>query len=56
MAVSRDGDKFMLRLPEGMRQQIKLQAAQNERSMNSELVFLIKAGMKEVENQQPKAQ
>lgn len=56
MVVSRDGDKFMLRLPEGMRKQIKQQALDNERTMNSELVYLIKMGMKEVGKQKPAAQ
>ncbi|MBA4774327.1 MAG: Arc family DNA-binding protein [Rhizobiales bacterium] len=31
-------DKFMLRLPEGMRDRIKLQAERNNRSMNAEIV------------------
>ncbi|TKA91810.1 Arc family DNA-binding protein [Guyparkeria sp. SB14A] len=35
-------DKFMLRLPEGMRAQIKAAAEQNDRSMNSEIVARLK--------------
>lgn len=31
-------DKFMLRLPEGAREQIKILAAKNRRSMNAEIV------------------
>lgn len=31
-------DKFMLRLPDGMRGRVKLAAEQNNRSMNSEIV------------------
>ncbi|WP_312806503.1 Arc family DNA-binding protein [Agrobacterium cavarae] len=34
----RDQDKFMLRLPEGMREQIKASANRNNRSMNAEIV------------------
>ncbi|MBY3086082.1 Arc family DNA-binding protein [Rhizobium laguerreae] len=34
----RDQDKFMLRLPEGMRDRIKLSAERNGRSMNAEIV------------------
>ena len=37
-------DQFVLRLPEGMRKNIKASAALNERSMNAELVYLIKLG------------
>lgn len=36
---SRYLDKIMLRLPDGMRDQIKQVSAQNKRSMNSEIVF-----------------
>lgn len=32
-------DKFVIRLPEGMRHTIKEAAAQNRRSMNAEMVF-----------------
>lgn len=37
-------DQFVLRLPDGMRKNIKASAALNERSMNAELVYLIKLG------------
>jgi hypothetical protein len=36
--AGRDSDKFMLRLPDGMREQISLAAEANARSMNSEIV------------------
>jgi len=36
--TGRDSDKFMLRLPDGMRERIKRVADQNKRSMNSEIV------------------
>ncbi|WP_127113063.1 Arc family DNA-binding protein [Shimia sediminis] len=34
-------DKFMLRLPDGMREQIKESAAKNSRSMNAEIVVAL---------------
>lgn len=37
-AVSRESDKFMLRLPDGMRDLIAASAKKNNRSMNSEIV------------------
>ena len=36
--TGRDSDKFMLRLPDGMRDRIAAAATQNGRSMNSEIV------------------
>lgn len=36
--ISRDSDKFMLRLPDGMRDQLKASAANSGRSMNTEIV------------------
>lgn len=36
--TGRDSDKFMLRLPEGMREQLKKLAAENSRSLNAEIV------------------
>lgn len=36
--TGRDSDKFMLRLPDGMRDRIKAVAAENGRSMNAEIV------------------
>ena len=38
MATGRESDKFMLRLPEGMRDLIKAAADTNKRSMNAEIV------------------
>lgn len=37
----REQDKFMLRLPEGMRDRIRAKADQNGRSMNAEIVALL---------------
>ncbi|TJZ91604.1 Arc family DNA-binding protein [Paracoccus gahaiensis] len=36
--AGRGSDQFMLRLPEGMRDRIKLSADRNSRSMNAEIV------------------
>lgn len=36
--TGRDSDKFMLRLPDGMRDRLKAQAEANKRSMNAEIV------------------
>lgn len=36
--TGRESDKFMLRLPDGMRDRIKVAADRNGRSMNSEIV------------------
>ncbi|MCD2163823.1 Arc family DNA-binding protein [Comamonas koreensis] len=41
-------DQFVLRFPESnMRKEIKARAAMNERSMNAELIYLIKRGQAE---------
>lgn len=36
--TGRESDKFMLRLPDGMRERIKAEAEANNRSMNAEIV------------------
>jgi DNA polymerase II large subunit len=41
--TNRDSDKFMLRLPNGMRDRIKFAADKNGRSMNAEIVSTIEA-------------
>lgn len=38
LATSRDSDKFIVRLPDGMRERIKAEADKNNRSMNAEIV------------------
>jgi hypothetical protein len=38
---SRDQDKFMLRLPDGLRERVAKAAKSNNRSMNSEIVTLL---------------
>ena len=47
-AASRESDQFNLRLPEGLRPKLKVLAAQNRRSMNSELIYLVERGIKAV--------
>lgn len=42
-AVSRDSDRFIIRLPEGMREQIAASAKESGRSMNSEVVARLQA-------------
>ena len=39
MNISRNADKFVLRLPDGMREQIAVIAKDGQRSMNSEIVY-----------------
>jgi|GEM_PF-1573514 plasmid stability protein len=39
--TSRESDKVMLRLPDGMRNRIKAAAAANKRSMNAEILSLL---------------
>lgn len=41
---SRDADKFVVRLPDGLREEVKQAAASNQRSMNNEIVTRIIAG------------
>lgn len=38
VSTGRESDKFMLRLPEGMRERIRQAAEMNQRSMNAEIV------------------
>lgn len=41
MAPSRDADKYILRLPAGMRDRIRERAVANRRSMNAEIVHYL---------------
>lgn len=43
-------DKFMLRLPDGMRERIKVAAEANNRSMNAEIVSRLEASFLGVKN------
>lgn len=38
ISTNRESDRFIIRLPEGMRDRIKAAAAENNRSMNAEIV------------------
>lgn len=44
-ASSRSLDKFMVRLPEGMRDRLAAAARANRRSMNAELVIHLEAAL-----------
>ncbi|TAL90937.1 MAG: Arc family DNA-binding protein [Candidimonas sp.] len=48
-SVTHKSDKFNLRLPDGMRERVAQEARRKGRSMNSELVSYIEAGLKGVE-------
>lgn len=41
LSNSRTADKFVLRLPEGLRDRINLEAGKNHRSMNGEIIARI---------------
>lgn len=43
--TGRDSDKFMLRLPDGMRDRIRDAAEANSRSMNAEIVARLEASL-----------
>lgn len=45
MSTSRTADKFVVRLPDGMRDRIAQLAKENHRSMNSEMVIRLKESM-----------
>lgn len=45
MTQSRNADKFVCRLPDGMREQLANVAATNRRSMNSELVYRLETSL-----------
>lgn len=43
--TGRDSDQFTLRLPDGMRETLKVRAASNRRAMNAEVLALLELGM-----------
>lgn len=45
LSTNRGSDQFPLRLPNGMRSDLKIRAAQNRRTMNAELLVLIEVGI-----------
>ena len=44
--MSKDSDRFMLRLPDGWRDVIKAEAKKRYRSMNSEIIDAIETAMR----------
>lgn len=46
-SIGRDSDKFMLRLPDGMRESIRVAADSNHRSMNAEIVARLSESLNE---------
>jgi hypothetical protein len=46
----RDQDKFMLRLPDGMRDRIKADALVNDRSMNAEIIARLSGTQADLRN------
>lgn len=42
-SVSRESDRFIVRLPDGMREQLSASAKENGRSMNAEVVARLQA-------------
>lgn len=47
--TGRDSDKFMLRLPEGMRERLKDLAKENNRSLNAQIVHMLQFAIEETE-------
>ncbi|WP_050578634.1 Arc family DNA-binding protein [Sinorhizobium meliloti] len=47
--TGRDSDKFMLRLPEGMRERLKDLAKENNRSLNAQIVYMLQFAIEETE-------
>ncbi len=44
--IPQSADKYILRFSdEGLRKQLKIRAAQNERTLNAEITYLIKRGL-----------
>lgn len=55
MTDSRTADKFVLRLPDGLRSDISTWATSNERSMNSEIVHRLKRSITQDQQQEEQA-
>lgn len=49
--TSRESDKFMLRLPDGMRDSLKAEAETNKRSMNAEIVARLEESLSRNEDE-----
>jgi hypothetical protein len=46
MSELRDLNRFIVRMPEGMRDALKRQAAENRRSTNSEIVLILERALR----------
>lgn len=44
--TGRDADKFMFRMPAGLREKVRLAADRDRRSMNSQLVMIVENALK----------
>lgn len=53
MAGSRQADKYIVRLPDGMRESIRQRAAANRRSMNQEIVHYLDRALAAGKNEGP---
>lgn len=45
MTLTRDQDKFMLRLPDGLRERLKQRAQASDRSMNQMIVHMLETAL-----------
>ena len=48
---NREANKYIVRFPDGMREEVKRRAAENCRSMNAEIIYLLKRAMAECDEQ-----
>lgn len=53
--LEQQGDKYTVRFPPGLRNDIKVKASQSHRTMNAEILFLIEQGRKAVYGEQTTA-
>ena len=53
MHPSQTADKFVVRMPEGMRDRIKIRAASSRRTMNSLIIYAIDRALAADENESP---
>jgi plasmid stability protein len=52
---SQTAEKIMVRLPDGMRDDLKIRAIRNRRTMNAEVVHLIEVGLRHIDGANEKA-
>lgn len=48
--IGRNASQFILRMPDGLRERVKILAAINRRSMNAELVLMVERAVKAMED------